>query len=87
MGEVRVVAQVMPASSEVDMNKLKKGIRDAVGNMLSEMEEVPFVFGMKSLNLILLLPDAEGGTDAIEEKIMGVDGVGGINFNEITRLP
>ena len=87
MGDVRVVAQVMPASSEVDMDGLKKGIKNTLGDVLSEVEEVPFVFGMKSLNIILLLPDAEGGTEIIEEKLMRVDGVGGVNFNEITRLP
>jgi elongation factor 1-beta len=87
MGTVAVTLKVMPESPTVDLEKIKSEIRKKIKNVrIKGIEEKPVAFGLKLLEILLILPDAKGGTDAIEEEIRSIKGVASVETGEVTLL-
>jgi translation elongation factor aEF-1 beta len=88
MGEVEVVAQILPNSAEIDLKGIKGKIEDALSSKLTikSITEVPYAFGLNTLKVTLLMDDAEGGPDLVEELLSKIESVGAIRFEEINRL-
>lgn len=85
MGNVAIKMKIMPESPEVDMERLKKSVSAAVNVQDSKIE--PVAFGLKSLNILIILPDKEGGkTDGIENKIRAIKGVADLEVESVTLL-
>lgn len=84
MGEVAVTIQVMPKDAEVDLNQLIEKIREVIE--VESINREPVAFGLESLNVMTVIPDASGGTDKIEDDIMDLDGVQNVNVTDVRRL-
>ncbi len=85
---VVAIAKVMPVSPEIDREKLKKDIESKIPqNMkLHKIEEEPIAFGIVALNAFVLLSDAEGGVDDIEERIKEIEDVSEVDIIDVRRL-
>jgi elongation factor 1-beta len=88
MGKVEVVTQVLPSSAEVDLEELKTKIKAALPSniILQSMKVEPYAFGLSIVKINLLMDDAGGGPDLVEEALLKIKDVGAIRFEEINRL-
>ena len=89
MGEVIGLIRVMP-NEVLEDNQLEKMINDIkavikppakVGNI----EIKPVAFGLKGLNVTVLVPDDAGGLDPIAEQITKVENVDSAEVTDVGR--
>lgn len=90
MGEVIGLIRVMPGEVLED-DKLQKIIEDIkalikppakVGNI----EIKPVAFGLKGLNVTVLVPDDVGGLDPIAEEISKIENVDSAEVTDVGRV-
>jgi translation elongation factor aEF-1 beta len=85
MGTVAVTLNVMPESAEADLEKIKSEITSIVKDELKGIEEKPIAFGLKRLEVLLMMPDSKGTSD-IEDAISKIEGVASVEAGDITLL-
>ncbi|MCC6042927.1 MAG: elongation factor 1-beta [Candidatus Verstraetearchaeota archaeon] len=92
MAKVMVVLRVLPADVEVDVEGLSARIQMAISKLgkgfaLQSYKIEPIAFGLKALRLIVVMPEeTEGGTYLIEEALRGVEGVGEVEVEVVSRI-
>ena len=89
MGQVLLKYRVMPEGLEVDLAQLEKNIAAALPPgvaRLSKATAVPFAFGMKALMCSIVVEEAEGNNDKVEEALNAVPLAQGVEFIEAGRL-
>ncbi|MGC8816371.1 MAG: elongation factor 1-beta [Candidatus Hadarchaeum sp.] len=84
MAEVAVTLRVMPESAELDLNQLEAKIRERV--KVHSVSREPIAFGLVALRVVAIVEDAAGGTEPLENEILGIPGVGNVQVTGITRL-
>ncbi len=84
MGSVAVLFRVMPQGVETDMSALAKGVRDAVpaGVTVRGMQVKDIAFGLKSLLVSVIMPDAGGVLGTTEEAFAKVPHVESVEVME-----
>lgn len=86
-----VVFKIMPEDAEVDTQKLGQAALDTVKRIqpdakVQNVEFKPVAFGLKSVNVTILMNDGAGGPDAIEEAFNSLPGVGSASVAEMGRI-
>lgn len=88
--ELNVAASVriMPTGVEINLEEIRKSVEKIVSKYgkLNSFEIKPIAFGLKSLEVMLLLSDKEGGMDEIEAQVAKIKGVNSVEILEVTRL-
>ena len=86
MGMVAVSLTVMPAE-KADIEHLKQAIRGSMpeGASVRDMQVKPIAFGLKSLEVLLMLPDG-AGLDGIEKRIAAIRGVESVEAGDVTLI-
>jgi len=74
MGDVALIIKVMPESPDVDREELKKAIRAKMPRV-QDIQEEPIGFGLVALKVVVVVPDAEGQTDAAEAALNDIAGI------------
>jgi elongation factor 1-beta len=74
MGDVALFIRVMPESPDVDREGIKAAILEKIP-FVQEIREEPIGFGLVALKVAVVVPDAEGQTDAIEAVLNDIPGV------------
>jgi elongation factor 1-beta len=88
MGEVVATIKLMPESPDEDLIKIKEKIEKSIPSEteLYKIEEEPIAFGLVALLIIVVVSDAEGGTEEVEEIMSKIEGVASIEVVDIRRL-
>ncbi|HNT72868.1 MAG: elongation factor 1-beta [Methanothrix sp.] len=88
MGEVAAKLKLMPEGADVDMEKLKAGVKAVLpeGARLHSSAEVPIAFGLKALMVAVILAEGVTGTEGLEAAIAGVEGVQSVEVEEVGLL-
>ena len=86
-----VVFKIMPEDADVDTQKLGEAALATVKKVAPEakvqaIDFKPVAFGLKSVNVTVLMNDGAGGPDALEEAFNGLDGVGSASVAEMGRI-
>lgn len=86
-----VVFKIMPEDAEVDTKQLGQAALDTVKKIqpdakVQNVEFKPVAFGLKSVNVTVLMNDGAGGPDAIEEAFNALPGVGSASVAEMGRI-
>lgn len=85
MGMVAIKMKIMPESPGTDLEKIKKSITSIVHLQDSKIE--PIAFGLKCLNILITMPDKEGGkVEGIENKIREIKGVSDVEIENVTLI-
>ncbi|WP_455392755.1 elongation factor 1-beta [[Eubacterium] cellulosolvens] len=88
MGEVAVIYRLMPESPEADLEALKKNISDLIPAhaKLNKIEEKPVAFGLKALEVQIILNDREGGAEEIEKSLNALEKIQSVETVHIGLL-
>ncbi|BCU68528.1 hypothetical protein HS7_19650 [Sulfolobales archaeon HS-7] len=89
MANVLVTIRIAPESDKVDLDDVLNEIRGKLPKEYSivSSEKQPIAFGIEALVVNVVMPEnTEGGTDVLEELLMGVQGVGGVEVENVSRL-
>ena len=81
MGDVAVHLKVMPASPEVDLEKVKA---ELLAKGAKQVDVKPVAFGLKLLDVLFVVPDEKGSK--LEEEISEIDGVGSVETESVTLV-
>lgn len=88
MGIVAVTFKIMPESVDTDLNAVKDGVRKSIAKhkemQLKAMEEKPVAFGLKSLEILIVLPD--GSMSSLEEDLARIEGVASVESGDVTLI-
>ena len=86
MGKVAVTYRIMPEGSEVDVHGLESSVRGALGSSVRDVAVRPIAFGLKALEATVVVDDAAGQAERIEERIRGIAGVGEVETLGVSLL-
>ncbi len=88
MAKVVATVKIFPESTEVNLDELKSKIEKKLPeeSEIHSSEEVPIAFGLKALRLNIVVPEAEGGTDYIEQAIQEIEEVSEIEVEMVRRV-
>ena len=89
MAKAIITLKIMPESPDVDLAKIsdqaKSLIQEAYGETEIEEEKKPIGFGLVALNVIFVIDEEKGSTDALEEKIKNSEGVKSCEVIDVRR--
>ena len=88
LGEVAIIYKVMPDGPEVDLEGIKKAIENAVPEKarLNKIEEKPIAFGLKALEVQIIMNDREGGHEQLEQALNEIENVQSVETIHIGLL-
>jgi len=89
MGTAAIRFRLMPEDPKVDLVAVEKAARDkiaAVGGRVGVVEVKPFAFGLKSMELVAMVPDKTTSPEALEEALGGIEGIQSVEVVEIGLL-
>jgi len=88
MGDVAAKLRIMPKDVEIDLEQLKEKISMVLPEnvKLHGFSIEPIAFGLRALNVVVLVADAEGGTEEVEQLIEGLDDVESVSVVEVGRI-
>lgn len=84
MGEVAVTVRLMPENTEVDLSKLEAAVKGRL--KVYSVSKEPIAFGLEALKIIVVIEDAAGGTEPLENELASLPGVGNVQVVGLTRL-
>lgn len=90
MGDVIALMRVMPGEV-IDDDKLQKmidDIKDVVKSpvTLGKIEVKNIAFGLKGLNVTVMVPDDAGGLDPVVEIISKIENVDSVEVTDVGRV-
>ena len=89
MAQVVVTLKIMPASPQVNLNKIeeeaKAKIVDFSQNYEMKSEQEPIAFGLKALKITFVMDESKGSTDSLEENIKKINGVNSVEAIDVRR--
>ncbi len=88
MADVAITFSVLPEDSNHDIKAIENNIRKALKDKcrISNLEEKEIAFGLKKLNLEIVVRDDEGEQDRIEEILRSVEGVGQVDAEDMSLV-
>ncbi len=89
MANVVVTLRIMPQSTEVNLPKIEAEAKKKIINFCNSKEFKisiePIAFGLKALNIIFVMDESKGSTEALEQKISHIDGVESVEVTDVRR--
>ncbi|MFW5916825.1 MAG: elongation factor 1-beta [Halorubrum sp.] len=88
MGDVAAKIKVMPNSPEVDLDDLEDRLEESLpqGAKIRGFQRDDVAFGLVALLPTVIVPDGAGGTEAVEEAFVDVEGVESVAVENVGRL-
>lgn len=88
MGEVLTTMKIMPDSPDVDLEAIKEAIKTSMPESakINDIAEEPIAFGLVAVILSFITEDGEGGSEAVEEMVQGIEGVASFEVTGVGRL-
>lgn len=84
MGKISCVYKLMPGDDETDLEEIKEEVRNRID--VEDIGEENVAFGLKAVKVSTITTDEEGGTDAVEEKLEGMEGVQSIELEHFDKM-
>lgn len=88
MADVAITFSVLPEDSDHDMKAIGDSIRKVLEGKcrISNLEEKEIAFGLKKINLEIIVRDDEGEQERVEEILRSVDGVGQVDAEDMSLV-
>ena len=89
MANVVVSLRIMPKNTSIDLSKIEPQAKHEIVRYCNSHEFKssiePIAFGLKALNIIFVMDESKGGTEALEKKISHIDGVESVEVTDVRR--
>ena len=89
MASVVITLRIMPQNPNVELSKIeaeaKKEIVDFCHSKEFKTQIEPIAFGLKALNILFVMDESKGSTEALEKKISEIDGVESVEVTDVRR--
>lgn len=89
MARVVVTLKIMPNNPGIELSKIeseaKKEIVDFCHSNEFKTQIEPIAFGLKALKILFVMDESKGSTEALENKISGIDGVESVEVTDVRR--
>tara|TARA_Y100000310_G_scaffold188284_1_gene188269 strand:- start:199 stop:474 length:276 start_codon:yes stop_codon:yes gene_type:complete len=72
MTDLIVTMKIMPSGPDADLSRIEEEAKNEIsefGGEVGKVEVEPIAFGLKALNLIFVMDESLGSTEALEEKV------------------
>jgi len=88
MGRVAVTYQLMPEETSFDMEALKAKIGEFVpkGAKVAKTEIKPFAYGLKILEIVCVMDDANNVTEQTEDMLRTIEGIQSVETTGVTLI-
>ncbi|RLF54183.1 MAG: elongation factor 1-beta [Thermoplasmata archaeon] len=90
MGEVVALIRVMPSNvlNDEQMEQLKEEVKKRIKEpaKLTRIDIRDIAFGLRALDVTVVVPDKEGGVDPVAEEISCIDGVASAEVIDLGRI-
>ena len=88
MGKVAVTFTILPEETTFDMEGLKNRIPSVLpeGVQPYKAEVKPFAFGLKALEIVVIMDDANNVMEALEEKLRSIEGIQSVENTDLTLI-
>jgi len=88
MGKVAVTYRIMPEGVDIDLAEVSSKVKDMIHNeaSLAKLEEKPVAFGLKFIEVILVMDDANNTSEEHEEKFRGIEGIQSVEITDLNLL-
>ena len=88
MAQVVVTLKIMPEGVDTDFSTIEEEATRLIsefGGKVGKTEYEPIAFGLKALNLLFIMNEDIGSTEALEEDIKKLEGVGSAEVTDVRR--
>ena len=89
MASVVITIKIMPNKPDIEFSKIeaeaKKEIVDFCHSKEFKTQIEPIAFGLKALNILFVMDESKGSTEALENKISEIDGVESVEVTDVRR--
>jgi elongation factor 1-beta len=89
MADVVITLRIMPDSPDIDLKKVEvealKKIKVFSGMDNHKVEIVPVAFGLKAVDILFVMSENKGSTDALEADISKIEGVNSAEVTDVRR--
>lgn len=90
MGEVIALIRVMPTDvlDDEQIEELKRRVEEKIKSpaKLTRIDVKDIAFGLRALDVTVIVPDAKGGVDPIAEEIAKMEGVESAEVVDVGRI-
>lgn len=88
MGKVAVTYRIMPEGVDVDLAGVQDNVKKLImeGASLARLDVKPVAFGLKFLEVILVMDDAANTSEDHEEAFRGIDGVQSVEITDLNLI-
>ena len=88
MGQVAMTFKLMPTEVDVDFNKMRENIKQKLPATakINRFTEIPIAFGLKALQVEIILDDRKGGGDDIERILGEIEDVNSVDLETMGLL-
>jgi len=89
MGFAVITLKVMPASPEIDLEKLEVKVKEEIikfaGDGETKTEIEPVAFGLKALKIIFVMDESKGSPDPVAEIVEQFEEVNSAEISDVRR--
>jgi len=87
MAENAVLIDIIPDDPEANMDEILQQVKEKLPKEcgLKDHKVEPYVFGLKKLKIMLIIPEQEGILDKIEDTLSSIDGID-VEIVSVTRI-
>lgn len=89
MGDVAMIYSVMPESPEIDLDRVQADIKaaaESVGAELNRADIKPIAFGLKALEIVILMDDKSGKSGELEDKLRAIEGIQNLELTDMSLI-
>lgn len=90
MASIVVTLRIMPEGPDTDLSvvetEARKHIIAFTGKSVFKSEQKPVAFGLKALEIMFVMDEAKGSTEAMEKKIAAGSGVSSVEVTDVRRV-